>query len=83
MVLVDLAITCIHDYVVVTVTVTKASFIYTIYTPMQIYTRGVNLHLGVFWSCKRCYMKMHPGANLHRGANLLHLCRWCKFGGAN
>ena len=28
-------------------------------------------------------MKMHPCANLHPGANLLHLCRWCKFGGAN
>ena len=28
-------------------------------------------------------MKMHSGANLHPGANLLHICRWCKFGGAN
>ena len=25
---------------------------------------------------------MHPGADLHPGANLLHLCRWCKFDGA-
>ena len=28
-------------------------------------------------------MKMHPGENLHPGANLLHLCGWCKFSGAN
>ena len=28
-------------------------------------------------------MKMHPDADLHPGSNLLHLCRWCKFGGAN
>ena len=28
-------------------------------------------------------MKMHTGADLHPGANVLHLCRWCKVGGAN
>ena len=47
--------------------------------PVQIYTWDVNLHLVVFWSCKRLFMKMHPDAN----SNLLHLCRWCKTGGAN
>ena len=47
------------------------------------YTPCVNLHRGVFWSCKRCFKKMHPGANLHPGVILLHLSRWSKFSGVN
>ena len=56
----------------------STSFICTICTSVQIYTEDVNLHLGVFWSCKRCFMKMHPGAKCIR----VRICSTF-LGGAN
>ena len=51
---------------------------------------GANIHSGCkfapvlyFGYVNGVFMKILPSANLHPGANLLHLYGWYKFGGAN
>ena len=44
---------------------------------------GVNLHLGCILVMKMVFYENAPGCKFASGENLLHLCRWCKFGGAS